>query len=122
MRLAASSTAERLISQDYAVLVVHAGFRDKEPLALPDRLAPLDLRRTQAVDGGSHVANAIAGHGRSKPVAFIAPKQELVLFVPIANHQQKMMHARLHVKNFGCYLSRVTNHKHLAGTVFAYIN
>src|SRR5258708_28721139 len=43
MGFAATSPAKRLVAQNHTFFVIHAGFQNKEPLALPDRLASLDL-------------------------------------------------------------------------------
>jgi hypothetical protein len=122
VRLAATSPAKRLVAQDHGVFVIHAGFRNKEPLALPDRLASLYLCRTQAGNCGSHIANTITRHSCSKPVAFIAPKQELMLFSSVSNHQHQVMRPRLHVDNFDCNPFFTPDDEHFAGTVPAYID
>lgn len=71
MRLTAASSTERLLTQDHRVLVVHSGFRNKEPLALPDCLPPLNLRGAQTGNRRSYIVNSVARHGRNKPMAFI---------------------------------------------------
>jgi hypothetical protein len=50
-------------------------------------------------------------------VAFIAPKQELVLFASFANHQHQMMRTWLHIENFDGDLVFTPDDKYFAGTV-----
>ncbi|HEY4356864.1 MAG TPA: hypothetical protein VGN16_14025 [Acidobacteriaceae bacterium] len=122
MRLTASASAERFVAQNHGVFLVYAGFRNKEPLTLPDRLASLNLRGAQAGNCRPHIANVIARHSRGKPVAFIAPEQELVFFTSVSNHQHQMMRLRLHIENFDGDLSLIPDDKHFSGIVPAYID
>jgi hypothetical protein len=55
-------------------------------------------------------------------MAFIAPKQELVLFASFANHQHQVMRTRLHVENLDGHLVFTPDDEYFAGTVPAYIN
>src|ERR1700747_1779986 len=101
VRLAAATTAERLVAQDHGVLVVNADLRNKEPLPLPDRLAPPDFLGTQVGERRQNIADAVARHGCGK---------------------HHVMRTRLHIQNFDCNLVFTPDDKEFARAIPAYIN
>src|SRR6185312_3492883 len=76
----------------------------------------------EAGNGCPHIADAVTRNGCGKPVAFIAPKQELVFFGSFANHQHQVMRTRLHIKHLDDNLALAPDDEDLAGALPADIN
>jgi hypothetical protein len=64
----------------------------------------------------------VTGHGCHEPVTLVMAKQELVLGLAIANHQNKMARRRYDLKNLGFNPVLTANIKKLAITVPANID
>ena len=117
VRFAARATAEGFVAVDDRAPGAEGEIRDEEPLALADGGLALDFRGPETGDCGLDIVDVVSGNGGGEPVPLIVPEKEFVAVGTVADHQDEMAEAGLHVEDLGCNFLLATDVEEFAGAV-----